>query len=329
MSQALEKDLIGKREQLADYIALVDERSTPFVSVCQKSKQLTNTFFEWIVDAYAAPSTTPAVDGTDVAAFSNSTANRARLQNYIHYFRSANMVSSLAQEVAVTPSGNLIGEARRKALVEMKRSMEAAFLGDNEMQADNGAVGYQTRALGTWISNSAQSLNPVPAAYRPASGQIITTATANLSESDLQNMLQSIYDATGLSGDYKFVVGSTLRRRLTDMTTLVSSGSTNTQVGTRTFTATQSSEAITKTVTQYTGDYGTFDVISDNWIGYASGAPEKGRGYVLDLDKITLRYHGMPEIKPLEDQGGGPRFYIRNYSGLEVCNPIGLGQFNP
>ncbi len=328
MPQTLEANLTGRREQLADYVALVDEKQTPLVSLIPKSKQLTNTQFDFVVDSYAAPVTTAHVDGQDVTSYTDESANKARLLNYVHYLQQASGVSTMAQEIAHTPSGNLLGEAKAKATVEMKRSMEAVLLSSGEMVLGSGAVGSQTRGLGTWISTSAQSLNPVPAAYRPASAQVVTTATASLAESDLQNVLASIFDTTGMTGDYKFICGSVLRRRLTDMTTLVSSGSTNTQVGIRTFDS-KSTDTITKTVTVYNGDYGSYEILSSNFIGWSAGAADTDRGYVLDFDKLLLRYHTMPRIVDLPNLGGGQRFYIESIFGLQVSNPIGLAKFQP
>ena len=55
---------VGVREDLADYIAIVDAKSTPFVSMAPKGKDLGNATFSWQVDNYAAPTLAGVVDGT-------------------------------------------------------------------------------------------------------------------------------------------------------------------------------------------------------------------------------------------------------------------------
>jgi len=108
-------------------------------------------------------------------------------------------------------------------------------------------------------------------------------------------------------------------------------GSTNSAKSARSFNYDGAGSKVTNTVSVYEGDYGTVEVVSSNFIGgSATGAfaPDKGRGYVLDMDKIDLSVHKNPTFKPLEDQGGGPRGYIESVCALRVKNPIGLGQFN-
>ena len=77
------------REDLADYIAIVDAKSTPFVSMAPKGKDIGNMQFSWQVDNYAAPTMGGVVDGADVTVSSagNPVENRTRLNNYGQVFR--------------------------------------------------------------------------------------------------------------------------------------------------------------------------------------------------------------------------------------------------
>ena len=54
------------REDFADYIAIVDAKSTPFFSMSPKGKDIGNMQFSWLVDNYLAPAMGGVVDGTDV-----------------------------------------------------------------------------------------------------------------------------------------------------------------------------------------------------------------------------------------------------------------------
>mgnify|MGYP001582857662 CR=1 FL=1 len=331
MPGLLEKDQVGKREDLADFIAIVDSKKTPFTSMVSKSGKAANTLFEWQVDDYQKPRITGVVDGSDVTDFENAAKNRAKLQNYIQVQRRTAKVSRLAEEVStVAGVAGEMANAVAKKMVELKRDMEAACLGGNEMQADDGSVPYLTRGLDKWIQTTAQALNPVPAAFRPATAQVVTTATASLTEDgSIQDLLAALFDATGMSGRYYLIAGSVLRRRFTDMTRTVANA-TSTATKVRSFGGDIADTKITNTTTVYEGDYGTIEILSSSFVGVDSaGDPNKNLGYLLDMDKIALRFNKRPSVEKLPDNGGGPRALLECVSGLEVWNPIGLGKFKP
>lgn len=329
-----ERNQVGKREDLADVIAIVDARKTPFSSMVKKGKKPGNTLMEWQVDAYDDTKLDGVIDGEDVTDFENAGENRAVLRNYIQKFRRTAMVTTDAEETSDV-AGASEGEMARsiaKKLVEIKRDMESAFLSDNNSQADTGSVPYLTRGLGKWIISAASAdtdVNPVPQAYLPAAAQIITTATASLDEdTDIQGILKAIFDNGGDGGDYKLICGSTLRRRFTDMTR-TDGGSETAKI--RTFQGSQESKEITNSTAIFNGDFGSIEVIASNFIGRSASTntTDIDRGYVLDMDKLIARYVSLPKVKKLEDRGGGPRALIDAKVGLICLNPKGMGKFQP
>ena len=334
---------VGKREDLLDLITRVDSKATPFMSLCNKGTTPHNTFLSWPVDTYADPALGGTVDGTDVSSYDNHAANRALLSSYLQTFRKAYQVSRLAQEVsdvAGLGSGNEIAEASAKAGVELVRNMEATMLSDQEHDADDGTNPYLLRGLGVWIRDTANITaagfgstggqgggHQVPAAVRPAAAQINGAPTAAITESDIQTMLQTIWSATGMTGDYKLFADATLRRAFTDFTrTIATAGYSS-----RNLNYDGDANRISNTTTIFDGDFGSVEVVADNFIGFnaAGGAQEAGRGYLLDLEKIDLRISKEPTIERFEDKGGGERFLIESRAALQVRNPIGLGQFSP
>jgi hypothetical protein len=336
MAMLFEINQVAKREDLLDLITRVDEKATPFMSLVNKGTTPQNTFISWPVDSYASPALGGTVDGTDVSSYDNHAASRALLSSYLQTFRKAYQVSRLAQEVsdvAGLGAGNEIAEASAKAGVELVRNMEATLLSDQEHDADDGTNPYLLRGLGIWIRDTANIAaqsggHQVPAAFRPAAGQINgTNSTSDITESDIQAMLQTIWSATGMTGDYKLFADATLRRAFTDFTrTIATAGYSQRNLnydgdGTR----------ISNTTTIFDGDFGSVEVIADNFIGYnaAGSSQEAGRGYLLDMDKIDLRVNKQPTIERFEDKGGGERFLIEGRAALQVRNPIGLGQFSP
>jgi hypothetical protein len=176
-------------------------------------------------------------------------------------------------------------------------------------------------------------VNPIPANYRPAAAQINTTATASITEdTDIQGILTAIFDACGMTGDYKLFAGSVLRRRFTDMTrTVANTNSTATKV--RTFQSGISNKSVDCTTTIYNGDFGSIEIVPSSWINSTVSGDtitvDTDCGYLLDMDKVHIRQHTAPSVEPLPDNGGGPRFLIESYAGLQVDSPKGLGKFLP
>ena len=329
MAGLFEINQVAKREDLLDLLTRVDEKATPFMSMVKKGSTPRNTTLEWPVDTYADPSLGGVVDGTDVSTYENHAADRALLTSYLQTFRRTAKVSRLAQEVSdVAGVTDEVAEAISKKGVELVRDMESTCLSDQEHQADTGSVPYLLRGLGVWLLDTTniagQTSFVVPAAYRAT---VEGTATASLTETSIQTLLQTLWTNTGMRGDYKLFADATLRRRFTDFTrTIATAGYSS-----RDFNFDGDSKKVTNTTTIFEGDFGVIEILADNFIGFnaAGTSQEAGRGYLLDMDKIHLRMHKQPTVERFEDQGGGERFMIESRASLCVLNPLGMAQFSP
>lgn len=331
MAALFERSQVGKREDLADYISLVDAKDTPIVSMAPKGNKPGNTLLQWQADNMPAAVTTGSVDGEDVSAYENLNSGRAVISNYIQVFQRAIRVSPLAVDVSVVAGlrDELAGMVA-KGIKLLKRDMEATVSSNNDAQADNGTVPYLTKALGTWISTSGGSTLQVPSAYRTPSASIATTATASLTETNIQAVLTSIYGQTGTFKEYDGVVGTNLKRAFSNLlfTTTLSSTSTVGVTGAggtaiRTFSRDANSDAYIASVDIFEGDFGRIKLHPSLFM------PDADNGYVLDMELLELRYTNLPEVTELPDAGGGPARLIKAVAGLVVKNPLGLGKFDP
>src|SRR5262249_17501677 len=123
---------VGRREDFADVISMIDYRDTPFSSMCPKGTEPANTLYDWQMDAYAPPALGGIVDGVDVVTgdYVNPAAQRVKAHGRIQKFRQAFMVSDLAQNVSDVAGIGRRGEMQRavkKAIVQLKRNMEVTF----------------------------------------------------------------------------------------------------------------------------------------------------------------------------------------------------------
>jgi hypothetical protein len=329
------------REDLADYIAIVDAKSTPFVSMAPKGKDLGNMQFSWQVDNYAAPTLAGVVDGTDVTVSSagNPVSNRTRLNNYAQAFRNDLRVGFIAETQNVAGVSDEVANGIAKRLVELKRSMEATFMCTNQAsQADNGTNPYLTGSLGNWLTSTNSSNIGACASgspFLPASGAIDTTASASFTEATAQNVLTAVYGVTGTFRDYDCILGTTLKRAFTNLTasgtTVTANSNTIAATSVRTFNQDLSSDTFKASIDIFEGDFGRLILHPSTFVGgknSTSLSAQAYKGYVIPMDMAEVRYAKLPQVKVLPDAGGGPARLIEAIAGLVVKNPSGFGMFN-
>lgn len=335
MAATLITNQVGIRQDLSDLIAVVDAKTCPVVSTAKKGSEPISPLTQWQADAFATTGVPSGVlSNADISSsdFIDNAANRAILSARVQKFREVPSVDDLAQnisEVAGIGKKREMAKAVTKSLEQIKRSMEAAFCSDQESQEQSGSDAYLTRGLGKWIQNGAQTDLPVAAAYRTPSASINTTATASLTEANVQDVLQSIYEQTGKVSTYSLICGPNLKRAFTGFTR-TQFASTNVASAIRTLNQDAEAKKITSTVDIFEGDFGTLELIPSLFLAKdGSTAEQLSRGYVLDMDMVELRYNRKPRFQELEDRGGGSRGIVDAICALCVKSPLGLGKFDP
>jgi hypothetical protein len=330
------------REDLADYIAIVDAKSTPFVSQAPKGRDIGNMQFSWQVDNYGAPVLAGVVDGTDVtvASASNPVVNRTRLNNYGQAFRRDLRIGFIAETQDVAGVTDELANGIAKKLVEIKRDMESTFMCTNQAaQADNGSTNaYLTGSLGNWLnSTNASNIGACASGspFLPASGAVDTTASASFTEATAQNVLTAIYSATGTFRDYDCILGTTLKRAFTNLTasgvTQVVNANSIAATSVRTFNQDLSADTFKASIDIFEGDFGRLILHPSTFVGgknSTSLSAQAYKGYVIPMDMVEVRYAKLPQVKDLPDAGGGPARLVEAIAGLVVKNPSGFGFFN-
>lgn len=340
MAKLLEKDIVnaGKREDLANLIALVDAKDTPFTSMAKKGAQPGNTIFRWQADRLPATTApTPIVDGTDVdpnTGTSNfvsdgGTQYRVELSNRIQIFRKAVRVSKLTQDVAnIAGVRDELSNNVSKAITLVKRDMEVAMCANQGAQVDNGTVGYRTRGLDKWIVAAASidtvDLPAAASAFCPSASQISSVGTAALTETVVQDILTGIYSQTGQFKNYDALVGPTLKRAFTNLVfTTSQNANTNTASVIRTLTRESSEAAYISSVDVFEGDFGQIRLHPSLFL------KNNFCGYIIPFDMVEVRYGGnVAQVTELTDNGGGPARLIEAVAGLCVYNPLAFGKFD-
>lgn len=328
MPQTIERTQVGKRESLADTITIVDAKKTPFFASVSKGSDPANSLFSWQVDAYDAPIAGAVVDGTDVSTTEDAAASRALLSNYTEEFRRTPKVTNRADLSNVAGIGQKkeFAKAIVKKQFEIKRDIDAACCSDNDAQADNGTVGYKTRALGSTIKATAGTVLPIDSDYLTPSASIDTTALASLTPDLVNTVMQSMYGETGDDGTFMLLCGPSLKKRFTKMVGYQPDVASNTAIKR---TSRGDAGKWQDNIHVWEGDFGTLELVMSNFLGwnFGTGAKDNRRGYVLDMNLIELRYQQPIKFDTLPNLGGGPRGLISTILGLCVKNPKGMAKF--
>jgi hypothetical protein len=312
----------------------VDAKNTPISSsVAKTGADISNpAVYSYLADGYNAPSTDGVVDSADVSEFSDATANRvllsARAQKLRRTVRVSDFQANLA-DVAAIGRKKEFARATAKALTELKRDIEATISSDNESVEGSGSVAYKTRGLGSWISSSAQTDLPVPASQRTPSASITNTATTALTESNLQNVLQSIYEQTGSQDRLILCAGPGLKKAITNFTRFTVNSTSNV-FNLRQTAQAAGSDKLVSNISFYEGDFSTVEIVTSLFLAAnaSTDAEKYARGYVMSPDHLMLRYGRRPRFQELEDQGGGPRGLVDAIVSLAVMSPKAMAKFN-
>jgi len=328
----------GKREELADLIALVDAKDTPFTSMAKKGSKPGNTLFRWQADRLPTPKTTGTVDGTDVTSYENyvkdgSAVYRAELSNYIQIFRRAVRVSPLTQDIAtVAGVRDELANNVAKGIQALKRDMESTFCGTQGAQLDNGTNAYITRGLDKWLQPTASvdSVLPYDTQFATPTANRSTATTATLTETVVQNVLTGIYTQTGQYRDFDLLCGSALKRAFTNLAYTTTQGSgTAPMTAIRTLNRESDSQNYISSVDVFEGDFGKLRLHPSHFLRVSSGVGNTLGGYVIPFDQVEVRYGGnVAGVTALPNAGGGEARLIEAVAGLCVYNPLAFGVFD-
>ena len=315
---------IGNREDLSNELTLLAPEETPILSLAGKGTAK-STFSEWTADKLSAPQTTGISEGTDVNSFSDKFADRARLGNYVQIFRRDFLVSNLQEAVTSVGPAN-VAQAEAKSMRELKRDVEARICSNSDMTAEDGSgTPYAFRGLGSWLSSTAQGVNPVPAAYRTPAGSILTTGgTTPTSETAFNDLIASIFSVNGEANALTLVANVALRKTISNFTR---SNSLTPSEAIYNVQQNADSKKVTHSVQLYDSDFGVVKVINGNpdCMSTAIGG-FANLGYLLNPSFLQFNTLIPMGATRLENQGGGERGFVDMTGTLVVKHPGAHGK---
>ena len=312
---------VSNREDLTDVLTILAPEETPVLSSASKQKA-TSTFVEWTVDKLADPVNEGISEGADVTAFTDKFASRARLGNYVQKFRRDYMVSDLQEAVdSVGPAK--FAQAEAKAIREIKRDIEKTLLSSEDRKAEDGAgQPYRLRGLGRWIGGTDSD---IPTDYRTP-GASTSTAGANLTETQFNTLIRSVYEQIGSTQNLTLIADTNLRTQISDYARFGELGTAGQgDASIRNVNTDMGNSTIKLSVEIYQSDFGTVTIVNSN-PKCSNDTTNLDEGYLVNPE-----YYGIHDLIPmgstrLPNMGGGERGFVDCSLTLGVYHPAAHGK---
>lgn len=327
MATQLESNQVGVRESLADLIAVVDSDATPYTSMLEKRKKPINVIHDWQVKAYPPMSHSGVPDNKDASNFSSNP--RQRLHGVSQKVWNLPSVSDFAEEVEVAgaPQGEM-AEQVADGLIILARAKESRFLSNNDCALESQpGTANETRGAFQWLSPNAQSLYPIPAAFRPSAAQLYSGTLANFSEAALIALAQAAYKNRKKKIKLAGVCGVGLKNQISTFSKYDTLSNTSAPI--RRFNQDAEDKQMISVIDRVVLDTCEIDLFISSFLytnaaDGTSSAYSDSSGVFLDMNMVALHYMRLPRVKPLPYLGGGYRAIVDSIVLHVVDNPLGM-----
>ena len=323
----------GNREELADFISIIEPEVTPVTSAISKGSTK-SVFTEWLCEDLSPAKVASTAEGHDSSSWFNKSENRARLGNYIHISKREFGVSDIQQAVDQAGIDSEIDHAKSKSVRELKRDIEAVVCGAQDRDNTSGA--YQSRGLFHWTQSGAPS--DVPSDYQTRAGAISDGNDAagddDMTEGQLNTVLQTLFEVSGEKKSYMGVMSPIVVDIIDNFTRVEATGKTRYQVNEQ-----AGSKTINMEVKTFNSSFGIINVVPSVFLGGSNTGAENASaeddlvftndddaGLILDTDLLELKFLDPMHTETFEDRGGGPRGHAKAVYTLCVKNPKANGK---
>jgi hypothetical protein len=327
MAQALERNQIGKRESLADLIAVAESDKTPYLSMVDKRKKPGNVVTSWQVKNYPDDGHGGVRDGVDASDF--KTNPRQLLQGVTQKLWFNPAVSDFAEESVIAGVGK--GEMAAQvadALKALARKAEKRLLSANDCALEaQPTQANETRGIFSWLSTAAQAQYPVPAAFLPNGNQIYSGTLANFNEAALVSLGKAAYKRRKGPANLTGIVGVDLKSAISTFSRYDDTVANKTNI--RRFNMSNDDKALLTIIDRVVLDTGSIDLMLSSFLytNSADGADTlytHNSGVFVDMDMAGIAYTRLPRVKELPYAGGGYKAIVDMMIVHMIDNPMGM-----
>jgi hypothetical protein len=184
--------VVGMKEDVDDKIYRVSPEETPFISMIGR-EPVDATTPEWQRESLRAPASNAAIEGAD-ATYAAQTQPE-RLSNKTQIIRDTLSVTGTTDRVAKYGRKSETARLKAKKMVELKKDVEFAVIGNGAFVAGAAATARETRGLYGWIATNNEVVGSAP---------VIATNTAPvagalraLTEALFKSIILKVYNSGG------------------------------------------------------------------------------------------------------------------------------------
>lgn len=319
----------GNREDLRDDLTILEPEETPFTSMIGKETGATSIHTEKLADTMRAPRLNGSPEGQDANTGGNKAVNRQRFGVYTQRVMEEFSVTDVQQRISENGGTASIAdeyeEAKAKTIREVKRDIEAVNCSGQETQRGSNEDNMLTRGKFNWIRTAAQSTLPVPEEFRTPTASIKTgigTALDGFTEDELNTVMQSIKTVRGGTPKMTLIGGNTVVRTI-DKFSRVNESTTNSRYQVH---QDGSKHEIELMVEVFKTSMGTLHCIPTEFNNITSaGVGNATAASIIDPADWEMIFLDDLHAKDLDDEGGGPKGYVKAMWQLSCRNPKGSG----
>lgn len=299
------------------------------------------TFIEVLADTLRKPRISGTREGQDAGKGNNKVSKRTRFGSYVHRVQDEFGVTDVQQAVSKRGGSAAVdseySNSKAKALREVKRDVEAVCCGAQEMAGGSDAD-MTTRGLFTWIQDTAQALQAVPADFRPPPAQTVAafaeTSTATIlsavtgvgvmTEPMFVAILRNLQKIHGGKQEYTVLSGDAITQTV-DNFTRVNTSTTNARYQVQQDAA---SHEITLSVSVFDSTFGRANIVPTqfNNVSASTGLGDANVAYVLKMNLWQMLFLENLHSVDQEENAGGMSGYVKAMFALIGLNPKGNGK---
>lgn len=314
MPAAIETDLAGKRQSIANVVANVVSDATPFTSMQEKRERPKQVLHTWQVKSYPVTGHRGVLDNKDATNFSSNPRKEVQCRGQKTWYNPA--VSDFADEAEIVgiKGGSEMAEQIADAIVAVAFQIEKRCLSNEDTGSDDGVKkGNETRGAFQWILDTAQATLPVPDGFRTPTAQIYSSTLAAFDQTAWEAMCASSYIQRKGPFHMHAFLGIYLKQKFTNFSQYVPNVNNTTIIGQ--FLQEATSKKLIKAIDQLVMDTGTMDLHVTSFLYTdpdtgADTANTHRSGIAVDMNMNGLAYTRKPRVIRKPYDGGGQKAIV-------------------